>query len=221
MPIRFLIQKRRLLYWHHVINAGKNSLLNKFYQAQKNMPVKGDWINLIENDKKDFNISYNDNDLTKISKAVFKKRVKKEAVKVALKYLNNLKSKHSKMDNIKISDEKMKPSQYLLDKRINPDQAKFIFKVRTRMLQMKCNFKNQFKNNYTCDLCKINMDNQEHLLECKVLQHFVPEIQNTHVKYKDIFGNVEKIIPAAKLLYKVYNEREALLKIEEDMKALK
>ena len=95
MPIRFLIQKRRLMYWHHVNNASKDSLLRKFYQAQKNQPVKGDWITLIEKDKNDFNISYKDEELAKISKRVFKKLVKKEANKLALKYLKNLKLKHS------------------------------------------------------------------------------------------------------------------------------
>ena len=194
----------------------------KFYQAQKNQPVKGDWITLIEKDKNYFNISHKDEELAKISKRVFKKLVKKKANKLALKYLKNLKLKHFKMDNIKISNEKMKASPYVLDKSINPDQAKFIFKVRTRMLPMKCTFKNQFKDNYACDLCKLKLDNQEHLLQCKDLQHFVPETVNTNIKYEDIFDdNVEKVISASKLLNKVCSERESLLKLNEDLKHLK
>ena len=147
--------------------------------------------------------------------------IKKEANKLALKYLKNLKLKHSKMDTIKISDNKVKVSPYLLDKRINPDQAKFIFKVRTRMLPMKCNFKNQYKDDYTYDLCKLKLDNQEHLLQCKVLQHFIPETVNTNIKYEDMFDDsVEKIILASKLLHKVCIERESLLKLNEDLKQL-
>ena len=74
---------------------------------------------------------------------------------------------------------------------------------------------------YTCDLCKINLDNQEHLLKCKVLQHFVPEILKTNVKYEDMFGSVDKIIHVSKLLHKVCNERESLLKLIEDLKSAK
>ena len=169
------------MYWHHVIKSGSNSLLRKFYEAQKNQPVKGDWVNLLEKDKEEFNIYKNDDEIRKMSKYKFKKMIKNQANELALKYLNNLKLKHSKMTNIKISVGKLNPSSYLSDKRINPDQAKFIFKVRTRMLSMKCNFKNQFKENYTCDLCNEDLDNQEHLLKCKVLQHFIPEILNSKI----------------------------------------
>ena len=40
------------MYWHHIVKLGKNSLLNKFYTAQQNQPVKGDWVKLLEKDKK-------------------------------------------------------------------------------------------------------------------------------------------------------------------------
>ena len=126
-----------------------------------------------------------------------------------------LKAKHSKTENIKI--EILKPNSYLTDTRIYPDQAKFIFKMRTRMYSVKCNFKNQYNGNYICDLCKIEDDTQEHLLQCKVLQYFVPEILSSNVWYEDIFGNIDKIIPASKLLNKVCKERDLLLKLNEPM----
>ena len=85
--------------------------------------------------------------------------------------------------------------------------------MRTRMYSVKCNFKNNFNHNYICDLCKVEEDSQEHLLKCKVLQHFVPEIQISNVRYEDIFGNTEEIIEASKLLKKVCKEREELLKL--------
>ena len=111
----------------------------------------------------------------------------------------------------------LKPNSYLTDTRIYPDQAKFIFKMRTRMYSVKCNFKNQYNGNYICDLCKIEDDTQEHLLQCKVLQYFVPEILSSNVRYEDIFGNIDKIIPASKLLNKVCRERDLLLKLNEPM----
>ena len=98
MPIRFILQKRRLMYWHHIVTRENDSLLNKFYNAQKNEPVSGDWINQLEKDKKEFNINYNDTDLKSISKNLFKKEIKKIANLLAVKYLQNLKSKHSKTE---------------------------------------------------------------------------------------------------------------------------
>ena len=127
MPIRFILQKRRLMYWHHIVNRENNSLLHKFYSSQKNDPVNGDWINTLERDKKDFNIKYSDEDLKSISKISFKKEIKKKAINLAVTYLQKLKAKHSKTDNIKA--DKLEVAHYLKDKRIFPDQAKFIFKI--------------------------------------------------------------------------------------------
>ena len=84
------------------------------------------------------------------------------------------------------------------------------------MYPVKCNFRNQYLNNTLCNLCKIEEDRQEHLLECKVLEHFVPEIQKTNVQYKDIFGTIEQIIQASKLLLKVCKERESLLSLNDN-----
>ena len=59
-------------------------------------------------------------------------------------------------------------------------------------------------------------DTQVHLLKCKVLEYFVPEIKQTDIDYKDIFGNIEKIIPASQLLFKVCKERESLLNLSDE-----
>ena len=64
-----------------------------------------------------------------------------------------------------------------------------------------------------CELCKLEIDNQEHLLNCQVLKNIVPELNKTSVRYEDIFGEVEKIIPAGKLFEKISKAREEVLKI--------
>ena len=53
-------------------------------------------------------------------------------------------------------------------------------------------------------------------MQCMVLQEFVPELKTTNIKYNDIFGSIDKIIPAAKLMNKVCKEREALLNLIEN-----
>ena len=83
--------------------------------------------------------------------------------------------------------------------------------MRTRMYQVKSSFKKQYGDNLMCDLCKINEDTQEHLLKCKVLQHFIPEILEKTYQYDDLFGDVDDIIEISKILYKITKERENLL----------
>ena len=53
-----------------------------------------------------------------------------------------------------------------------------------------------------------------------MLQYFVPELANSDIKYNDIFGTIEQIIPASKLLLKVCKERESLMELSELMENL-
>ena len=79
------------------------------------------------------------------------------------------------------------------------------------MFPVRNNFKNTFGNNLYCDLCKSDLDNQEHLLNCLVLKNRITELnRNKKVKYSDIFGTDDEIVRAAKLFYKISKERETL-----------
>lgn len=119
VPIRIIIQVRRLMYWWHINNLEETSLIKKCYKAQKVKPVKKKhWIQTIEKDKKDFNINLQDKDLKKIKKGRFKNFIKKEAVNVTLRYLNTLKEKHSK--SLNLNSDQLEAQEYLFDDRLNP-----------------------------------------------------------------------------------------------------
>ena len=69
----------------------------------------------------------------KQSKNSFKKMVKKKMRNYALDYLNNLKEKHSKMDNLLYIELKMQND--FKDKSITVQAAKNLFRWRTRLHQ--------------------------------------------------------------------------------------
>ena len=49
-------------------------------------------------------------------------------------------------------------------------------------------------------------------LVCSVLKQEVPELRgNTEVKYSDLFGSIEKMVPAIKLFSAINKKREELL----------
>ena len=98
-----------------------------------------------------------------------------------LEYLNGVKK--SKTENL--SHEKLLLQSYLQSTQIYPDKAKNIFKFRTRMAEVKANFKQYYKT-YLCPLGCNMEDTQEHLLYCKeIYGHDVNENQF----YKHIFSN--------------------------------
>ena len=134
----------------------------------------------------------------------------KKAKIVAQKFLYKKKLEHSKLDFLEFKE--LKCAEYLLDQSISKNEVKLLFKLRTRMYSVKNNFKIQYNNNLTCDLCKSQKCDQPHLLQCSVLKKSTPELNfNTTVKYNDIFGDIDKIVPAIKLLSKIVKKREELL----------
>ena len=102
---------------------------------------------------------------------------------------------------------------YLKDQRLNPKEIKLLFKLRTRMLNCKENFKNKYQGEFLfCELCKISADSQSHLMECHILTNCVPELRNNvSTKYQDIFKNIDKQVKAIKLLTRVVEVRDLLL----------
>ena len=122
-----------------------------------------------------------------------------------------LKNKHSKLDELEFTELKCAP--YLENQSISQREAKLLFKLRTRMYQVKCNFKGLYLNNLSCDLCKSAICNQRHLLTCSVLKSLVPELKETKVKYNHLFGTIDQMVPAIKLLAKVIEQRDEALQI--------
>ena len=56
LPIRFILQGRRLLYYWTILNKSDEELVKKVFDAQKEFSSKNDWILQIEKDKMDFRI---------------------------------------------------------------------------------------------------------------------------------------------------------------------
>ena len=201
------------MYWKHLISIDKSRLISKIYNSQKNLPTNGDWIHLLMKDKEEFGITNTDEEVRKMSKNKFKKIIKNKMKTLAKQYLSKLKNKHSKMKNIKF--EEIKCQRYLNDTRLSSSEAKFLFQLRTRMYPVKVNFKNKVRQqgqNLNCEICKIEKDDQKHLLNCHVLKNLVPELKDTKVKYDDIFGNnINKMVKAGKMFHIVNKVRKEIL----------
>ena len=92
--------------------------------------------------------------------------VQKKEVPDTLRYLNELKEKHTKV--LHISQNVLNMADYLTPNGITNSEAKFLFNARTRMLDVKSNFPGKHSDTL-CPLCDEERDTQEHLLMCKEL----------------------------------------------------
>ena len=119
----------------------------------------------------------------------------------AQEYLLELKSKHSKLNNIENS---YRMKTYLTSENLSHEEKLLLFKLRTRTFDCKTNYKNLYKNDLNCSVCT-SEDSQEHLLSCKMITEGV---DTENVVYSDLFASYPKQEKAIKVFMKLNRNRK-------------
>ena len=167
LPIEYKIEIRKLTFIHHLISLPAESLANQLYIQQKNnnFPgLVGECQNLIR--------KYSLPDITSVQNIPTKNQWKKLVKANVMKYFeseirNEIKDpkKYKKLKEIDVENESLEAKPYLSE--LNLSQARTKFKLRSRMLEIKNNFKGEYiKTNLECDACENSIETQDHLLFC-------------------------------------------------------
>ena len=105
-------------------------------------------------------------------------------------YLKEIKSKHKKVSHI--LHKELKTQNYLkASENIDTKLAKFIFHARTRMLNVKENFRNRYSNEKAQTNCALGCpepDSQQHLLVCNKLDNQNMIEKEQQPEYQDLFS---------------------------------
>ena len=181
-PIQFIIMKCRIMFLHEILNQDKTSLLFRVSLTMYKNPLRGDWWLTVKEDMEIFNINLSLDEISRLTKYSLKNLLNKKSDAKVLNSLNS--QKGNKVNQIK--HKKLEMQKYLLPNTMSIEQQKFLFQLRSRMLDFKINFKGG-QTNLTCDLCQNHIDDQESLLTCeKLIDH--TSITNNLPKYEDIFS---------------------------------
>ena len=211
IPLHIKISMRRLNYWWHILSVENSEMISKIYNAQKLSPVSGDWTQLLEKDKKQFDIAeMTDSEVRAITQIKFKNFIKKKAQELTVRYLVELKKKHSKSDKLDVKD--LVISEYLIDKRFSKEERELLFRLRSETVDVKENFKNAYlNNNMLCELCGMFLCTQMHILKCPKLTISLVVDQNIQLSEKFRYGTVDQQQIFVKIYYQFWKLREKML----------
>ena len=168
LPLTFLMKVRRLMYLWNILNLSEKELVYKFYTAQKLSSDKDDWVLQVRKDAVEIDLQLTDEHIKKISQEKFREIVKRKTAILAVKSLNEIKLKHSKTEKLKFT--KIAQSEYLRSKNLKLEEVQTLFKLRSRMINVKMNFKSSYKQNIWCETCHLFPETQQHLIVCPVLK---------------------------------------------------
>ena len=194
---------RKLMFYWTILRKSDNELVKAVFNAQREFPSQNDWISEVQGVLKNCRIFNTDEEILKMNKNKFKKIVKEKIQLRVTSYLIGLQNKHSKSHKLKAGKEMQ---SYLKTEIISISEKKTLFKLRSKMLRIKSNFKTSHKNDLKCSLCfdETSTENEEHLLRCPtLLNQLGNEIGN--VKFQNVYLDIKKQEEAVKLFMKIMN----------------
>ena len=216
LPIKFILQGRRLMYYRDLLRKSESELVKKFFDTQKKFTSKNDWIIQVQNDLKDLNIDKTEEEIIKMTKYSYKKLIKNKLKINATHSLFYDKSeeKRSKIKNL----TSFKLQNYLRTNKFTTKQKKLLFSLRTRSIDVKNNYKNKFQFNMKCRMCEDenSIDSEEHYLKCsKILENFDDNEDILNAKYEDIFSqNIDEQISITRIFETIFKIRQKILNIK-------
>ena len=184
VPLGIIIKGRRIKYLHHLVTREETEMLSNFFYTQWKYPsAKNEWTEQVKKDLIEFGIKGDIEWMKTKSKSSFKAIVKKKTNEFAADTLKLVKESHSKMSNLDYDDLEMQ--QYLKDENIKTNQARALFRFRTRMARFWENFKGG-RPPQPCPICKQaqSVDTEAHSFKCEVIASNI----SVDGEYSEIFG---------------------------------
>ena len=203
-PLRFVIIARRLMFYWNILQKSDDELIKQVLYCQRLSPVKNDWCLEIDENLKFCNINLTEDEIGKMKKQQFKILVNSNIREVAREYLISLKSQHSKSKGL---SENFKLQPYLSSNLLNLEEKQTLFQFRTRSIECKANYNQQYGQNLSCFSCN-EEDNQHHFLSCSIANN----INTDGLKYEDIFQTLDKQVKVTKALTKIVAKRKVFQK---------
>ena len=127
-----------------ILKRSDDELTRRVYMAQKDDPVKGDFVNLIKSDLEMFDGSIDQEYIQLKSKSSLKEEIKEKIRKAAFKYLKEKQNGHSKIKGIQYTH--LQTQTYMTSPLFSNEEVNLLHGLRSRSVNVKCNFRTRYQN---------------------------------------------------------------------------
>ena len=195
MPLRFEIMKRKILYLQYILKQEKTSMIYKVFEATVENPVKNDFVQTCERYLSTLNLNLTFSEIEQMGNWKFKKMVKEKVKLAAFNYLIAQQKKQTKILDIQYKTLEMQ--EYLLEGNKSIEVSKFIFKARSKTLDIKMQRKWKYEDKL-CTGCKVREETGEEILTCTYFEE--TDEENAKPMTYDMFycGSISDMILVAK-----------------------
>lgn len=197
LPISIQADRRQFNYLHKLLTA-KAERLNKQVLLEQNdyfMYNQSSWINQVTRRLQLYNIMTDLDGIGATSKKHWKKIVHNQTEAYYENDYDVASRRLSKLKQLCLNKNKPKRETYITQ--TQRKIASTILKLRTRMLPLKENMKNQYKHNTGCRYCKLAPENEYHIIEeCPEFDEL--RLKHNRPQYEHCFtGTLNEIISLA------------------------
>ena len=197
---------KRLTFFHYILSQKTDSMIKQVYCALKSESRRGDFHEQVVQDKKDTDITMNENEITNHTQNQWKNIVKLKVKNLAFKNLIEENSTKEKTKNIVFKELKM--SEYLRQNQ-SSQISKIIFSIRSQTFDIKVWQEWKYTDN-ACVVCKLSEETMEHFMICQAYESCPQEFN-----WKNILDNhPEQQVAIVKVARKRMKYRQKLLEIE-------
>ena len=171
LPLTHEIQKRRLLFLHHIVTLSECDPVSLAYQQGLRFTHERNWANDIQKLKITYGIQASDTEVSQMSLLKWREVVTRKVELAAFNELCKARLESSKIRDIDY--ESFKCQTYL--SKLDTVSARRIARIRSRMLVCKGNHKKSHVKNMSCRAGCNEDETQDHLLNCtKIHGEVVP-----------------------------------------------
>ena len=209
LPLRNLIQKRGMSFLYYILHQDPDSMLFKFLKTQLISRNSKDWATTVLKDMDELKLGISIDDIKDMKKSSFKRMIDERTEEKCLNDLNGIKSRHSKV--VDVEHSKLQMRNYFKPNGINQtkEEIQLIFKLRSRMTDIKMNFKGIY-DQLKCNACEKEEETQEHIIKCEELLKRNEEVVLVPVYGKIFNGNVKEQVQVARIVQQNMNIKDKM-----------